>query len=87
LNGGKTENRLIGKKIIETAVNLDESLVEILRIEVKRLKQLAKSDNATDELLKTSNLIKTIIMALTITDEKIRTGIDFFMSNSETEHI
>ena len=78
------DNSLIGKKIIETAVNLDESLVEILRMEVKRMKQLAKSDIAANEFQKTNNIIRNIIIALLITDEKIKTGIDLYMNNSKT---
>ncbi|HOJ09975.1 MAG TPA: hypothetical protein PK733_05215 [Clostridiales bacterium] len=75
----------IGKKIIENAVKLDESLVDILKIEVRRLKQSIKSNNNLDELQRTNNLIKNIIIALTITDERIQTGIDLCMNNSETE--
>lgn len=73
--------------MIETAVNFDESLVEILRVEVKRLKQLLKSSNALEELQKTNNLVKNIIIALSITDEKIKTGIELYMSDSENKHI
>jgi len=62
---------------------LDESLVEILRMEVKRMKQLAKSDIAADEFQKTNNTIKNIIIALLITDEKLKTGIDLYMNNSK----
>lgn len=84
MNGKEMDNSLIGKKIIETAVNLDESLVEILRMEVKRMKQLAKSDIAANEFQKTNNIIRNIIIALLITDEKIKTGIDLYMNNSKT---
>jgi hypothetical protein len=79
------DNRLIARKMIETAIKFDESLVEILKVEVKRLKQLAKSNSNSDieELQKTNRLIKNIIIALSITDEKIKTGIDFYMSESE----
>jgi hypothetical protein len=76
-------NNLIAKKMIEAAVSLDESLVEILRIEVKRLKQLLKGSSNIEELQRTNNLIKTIIMALTITDEKIKTGIELYDGSSE----
>lgn len=79
-------NALIGKRMIETAVNLDESLVEILKVEVRRLKQLTKGNYAPEEMQRTNNLIKNIIMALTITDEKIKTGIDLCFGNIETKH-
>lgn len=82
-----TCNESIGKKMIEVALNLDESLVEILRIEVKRLKQLTKGDYAPEEMKRTNNLIRNIIMALAITDEKIKTGIDLCSSENETNHL
>jgi hypothetical protein len=79
--------KLIGEKMIKTAINFDESLVEILKIEVKRLKKLARNSNSTEafeELQKTNNLIRNIILALTITDERIRIGIDLCMDDNET---
>lgn len=79
-------NELIGKKMIETALNLDESLVEILNIEVKRLKQLVEGNNAPEEMQRTNNLVKNVILALTITDEKIKTGIDLCFSKTEARH-
>lgn len=81
----KNIGKLIGKRLIEAAVNLDESLVEILKVEVKRLKQLAKNNNDIAELQRINNLIKNIILALTITDEKIRTGIDLCLGNAESD--
>ena len=78
-------SKIIGKKMIETAVHLDESLAEILKVEVKRLKQLAKSSNALEELQRTNHIIKNIIIALTITDEKIKTGIELCFSSNENE--
>lgn len=72
--------------MIKTAINFDESLVEILKIEVKRLKKLARNSNSTEafeELQKTNNLIRNIILALTITDERIRLGIDLCMDDNE----
>lgn len=78
-------NRLIGKKMIETAINLDESLAELLKIEVKRLKQLTKSDNALEELQRSNKLIKNIIMALTITDERIKTALELYFNSTESE--
>lgn len=75
-------NKLIGKKMIENAINLDESLAEILRLEVRKLKILMKTANSPEELLKTNNMIKNIIIALTLTEEKIKMGIDLCCSDT-----
>lgn len=86
MNRKEIDDSTIGKKIIETAINFDESLVEILKIEVKRVKQLLKNNYNPIELQKTSKLIKYIIMALIITDEKMKAGIDFYISSNETKN-
>jgi hypothetical protein len=75
---------LVGKKLIKTAINIDESLVEILKVEVKRIKKLAKNCDTIEELQKTNNLIKNIIMAFTITDDKIRMGIDLCLKGNDS---
>ena len=90
LNGKEINNSLIGEKIIQNAINLDQALVEILKLEVKRMKKLAKTDDGLKELQKTNFLIKNIIIALTISDDKLQTGIDLYMAHSqldeETKH-
>lgn len=78
MNENTIDNTLLGKKMIETALNLDESLVELLKTEIRRLKLLTKNDNALEEIQKTNNLIKSIIIAITLTDEKIKTGLDLY---------
>ena len=90
LNGKEINKSLIGEKIIQNAINLDQALVEILKLEVKRMKKLAKTDDGLKELQKTNFLIKNIIIALTISDDKLQTGIDLYMAHSqldeETKH-
>ena len=86
MNRKEKDDSAIGKKIIQTAIDFDESLVEILKIEVKRVKQLLKNNCDPMELQKTSKLMKYIIMALIITDEKMKAGIDFYMSSNETKN-
>ena len=85
LDENKLYTELIGKKMIETAVNLDESLVEILKLEVRCLKQLTKTSCTPEEMRKTMSLIRNLIIALTLTDEKIKTGIDLCFGDNETK--
>lgn len=84
LNNEELNDKQLGRKMIETAVNLDEALVEILKLEVRRLKILLKSDSVPEGLQSTSNIIKNIIIALTLTDDRIRTGIDLCSDDSKT---
>ncbi|MDD2574596.1 MAG: hypothetical protein PHS13_08370 [Firmicutes bacterium] len=84
MNNEELNDKQLGRKMIETAVNLDEALVEILKLEVRRLKILLKSDSVPEGLQSTSNIIKNIIIALTLTDDRIRTGIDLCSDDSKT---
>lgn len=76
-------NRLIGERIINNTINIEEALTEILKVEVKRLKKLAKTDNTLEELQITNRLINNIIITFMLTDERIRIGVDLCMDNSE----
>lgn len=83
MNNKRINKELIGEELIKTTINFEESLVEILKVEVKRIKKLAKNHNTLEELQKTNKLINNIIIAFMITDERIKTGLDLYMDNSE----
>lgn len=78
-----TSNKLIGKRIIDSAINLDEVLTEILKKEAKVLTVGTKGGASPEELLKINSLIRNIIMALTLTDDRIKTGINLYFGNNE----
>jgi hypothetical protein len=69
-------NASLGKALILDAVHVDEALAELLKVEIKRLKKLVKEDAFFEEAQKTHTLVRYIIMALTLTDEKINTGVN-----------
>lgn len=71
----------IGKKLIESAILIDDSLAELLKEQIKLIKKRLKSNEDIDELQKYSNLIKNIIIALILSDEKIKTGIELCMND------
>jgi hypothetical protein len=75
---------IIGKRMIETAINLDESLAELLRVEVRRLKSLNKESDAHKEMQNTGNLVRSIIIAISLTDERIKTGLELYLGKSGT---
>jgi hypothetical protein len=75
------DNILMGKRMIETAINLDESLSDLLKIEIKRLKQTAGKNETFEEFQKTNNLVKSIIMMIILTDDKIKTGLTLYLGH------
>jgi len=71
----ESQNLQLSKRMIESAVIMDENLAELLKVETKRMKKLINTNPSTDELIKINTLIKNIIYAMTLTDEKIKNGI------------
>lgn len=78
MDNKNADKLLLGKRMIETAINLDESLVDLLKIETRRLKQIIKEKNNFEEVQKTIKLVRNIIIVLTLTDEKIKTGLELY---------
>lgn len=66
---------LMGKKIIIAGINIDEGLAELLKFQIKSLKRLVKDNSPIDEIQKANSLLRNIIIALSISDEKIKLGI------------
>jgi hypothetical protein len=79
------EAESIGKRMIDVALNMDESLVDLLRIEIKRLKQVMRNNGTLDEMQKTINLVRSIIITISLTDEKIKTGLDLYLGKIRFE--
>lgn len=65
----------MGKKIIEAGIKLDEGIADLLKFQVRALKELVKNESPIDEIHKANILLRDIILALNITEEKIRSGI------------
>lgn len=65
----------IGEKLILSALKMDEAFADMLKLEVIKMKKLIKSEYSIKDLQQSNELIKRIIFAMTITDDKIRQGI------------
>lgn len=73
-----TSNKLIGIEIIENAISIDEALISILKIELKQLKKYKENETNEENLRRTIHLIRNIIIALTLTDDKLKLGIELY---------
>lgn len=71
----KKDKYLMGKKMINVGIKLDEGLADLLKFQIKTLKKLVKNDYPIDEIQKANTMLRNIIIALNITDEKIRNGL------------
>lgn len=77
----KNDIRMVALKMLKAAVDIDESLVKILKSQIKRLGQMAKGKTDVEELQKINALIKNIIIALCLAEEKIKTGMELYLSD------
>ncbi len=77
----------LGKRMIEAAVNLDEALFGLLKVEIRRLNNaFKKKDGTEEEQRRIMHLIRNLIVAIQLTNEKIETGLDLcFMNRSKSE--
>jgi len=78
LGDKKTDLKAIAVKMMKTAVSIDESLLKILKAEIKRLNQMAKGKIDAEELQRINTLIKNIVIALSFAEEKIKTGMEIY---------
>jgi len=81
LGNKKNDIRMVALKMLKAAVDIDESLVKILKSQIKRLGQMAKGKTDVEELQKINALIKNIIIALCLAEEKIKTGMELYLSD------
>jgi hypothetical protein len=70
------DNASLGRMLILAGASLDEALADLLKVEIRRLKQAIKDDTLFEEAKVTLNLLRSINMAIMLTDEKIKTGLD-----------
>lgn len=77
------DNTGVGKKLIASAIKIDESLADLLKVETQKIKKLLKTDTSTDTFKNSNLLLRNIIFALLLTDEKIQYGIDLLNKDDE----
>lgn len=69
-----TENIKIARKIIDSTLKMEESLAELLSVQVLHIKKLAGGDLG-DEIVRTNILMRNIIMTLMLMDENMNRAI------------
>ena len=65
----------IGKQLIINAIKIDETLNEILKLEIRKVRKALNTDNEVDSINALSKTLRNVIIALTLTEEKIKTGM------------
>ena len=73
----------IGKQLIINAIKIDETLNEILKLEIRKVRKALNTDNEVDSINALSKTLRNVIIALTLTEEKIKTGMSLWNTNSK----
>ena len=70
------DEKILARKMILNSLRIEESLVNILKAEVKILKKKSIIDLENIELQKLNRIIRYTLYVITILDERIQRGFD-----------
>jgi hypothetical protein len=74
-NDGPAENVLLGRRMIDAALKMEDNLAELLSVQIMHIKQLAAKD-LNQEIANANNLLRNIIFSLMLTEERITRGLE-----------
>lgn len=78
-----SQKKSTGEKMILSALSMDEALAELLKAEVKNLKKMLGKESFVAEAVQMNHLLKKIIAAMMMTEEKIAQGIEIYKLEME----
>lgn len=85
--GKNIDEKILAKKLIMDSLKIEESLVNILKLEVKVFNKKLNDNIEYSELEKLNKTLKHIIYVITILDDRIQKGFDILNNNSEKDII
>lgn len=76
------DDKTIAKKLLINALKMEESLADLIRIEVKILRKKVNEQNSYDEIRKINKIVKYTIFSMTLIDDKIQKALELYKINS-----
>ncbi len=73
----------LGKRLIDSAVTIDEALAEMLKLEIKRAKKTINIQYEKDSISNLIRVLRTVIATLILTEEKIKIGMELCNVNDK----
>lgn len=70
------DQKALGKKIVLSAIKIEESLAVLLRSEAKVLRKCCLNRVEVDDIKRANRMIKYVLFTLTIIDDRIEKGLD-----------
>lgn len=77
------KNYKLGKRLIDSAVTIDEALAEMLKLEIKRAKKTINIQYEKDSISNLIRVLRTVIATLILTEEKIKIGMELCNVNDK----
>lgn len=65
----------LGIKMISSAINIDETLSQVLRLEINRAKKTLSKDSELEGINNLTKTLRNVIALLILTEERIEKGI------------
>ena len=84
--GKNIDEKALAKKLIVNGLKLEESLVNILKSEVRILNRKAKEEIEYSEMQNINKTLRYIIYVITILDDRIQKGIDILNISNEKDN-
>lgn len=76
----------IGKMMILEAIKLEESMVDLLRVETRLLKRHLIKDYSRADIIKFNKIMKYLMFSIMILDERIRAGIELIEKDTKSDN-
>lgn len=70
------DEKVIGRKMILSAIKMEESLAKVIQVETQLIRKQLKEGNSQENIININKSIKNVIMSLMILDERIKSGLD-----------
>lgn len=80
------DEKMIGKRMILNALQIEENLAGLLRSEIKVLRKRTFAGAGTEDIQKINKMIKYILFSFTLMDDRIKTGIDLMNNISSNKN-
>jgi hypothetical protein len=78
------DEKKIGRRMLLSAVKMEDSLAELLKAEAKILRKSTLEGASNEDIQRTNRVIRYLFFSLTMIDDRIKTGLSL-MSHDAPE--
>ncbi|TAH71474.1 MAG: hypothetical protein EWM47_04555 [Anaerolineaceae bacterium] len=79
MNSKTVDNKIIAKKVILSTLKMENSLINVLKAQMRLIKKMMDKDDDYNEIKKTNASIRQILHAIHIIDDRIQKCLDILI--------